>query len=147
MAVVDELLDVADVVKASADDLAWLAPGSTAVDVAAEWCARGPSLVVVTNGGEGAVAVGRSCGTVQRPGRPVEVVDTVGAGDSFMATLLAGLHARDLLGAARRATLSRLDGTAVGHLLDEAITASAVTCTRVGADPPTAAELKEWWRG
>jgi fructokinase len=143
MAVVDEVLAVADVVKASSEDLAWLAPDRPVQEVAAAWQARGPALVVVTRGGAGAVAVGRSCGVVERPGVPVDVADTVGAGDSFMAALIAALHERGLLGAERREALGLLDAHAVAAVLDEAITASAITCSRLGADPPTAAELQE----
>jgi fructokinase len=143
MAVVDEVLAVADVVKASSEDLAWLAPDRPVQEVAAAWQARGPALVVVTRGGAGAVAVGRSSGVVERPGVPVDVADTVGAGDSFMAALIAALHERGLLGAERREALGLLDAHAVAAVLDEAITASAITCSRLGADPPTAAELQE----
>lgn len=141
MAVVDELLAVADVVKASIEDVEWLAPGRAAADVAAEWMSRGPALVVITRGGDGALAVGRSSGAVERPGVPVDVVDTVGAGDSFMAALLAGLRRRGLLGSDVRDALSALGADVVGDVLDEAVAVSAVTCSRRGADPPTAAEM------
>ena len=143
MTIVDEVLAVADVVKASDEDLDWLAPGRPVADVATEWVSRGPSLVVVTRGGDGAVAVGRTAGMVERAGLDVAVVDTVGAGDSFMGALLAGLHARGLLGAPARDRLSSLDAATVSALLDEAIAVSAVTCSRRGADPPTAAEMRE----
>ncbi|HEY6710186.1 MAG TPA: PfkB family carbohydrate kinase, partial [Actinomycetota bacterium] len=75
------------------------------------------------------------------PGRAVEVVDTVGAGDTCMAALLAGLHRRGLLGAGRRAALQAVDAATLSELADEAVLAAAITCTRPGADPPTAAEL------
>jgi fructokinase len=78
---------------------------------------------------------------------PVAVADTVGAGDSFMAALIAALHTRGLLGASRRGALGLLAADEVGRLLDEAIIASAITCSRLGADPPTAAELRERRRG
>ena len=71
MDVVEEMLGVADVVKASSDDIAWLAPGRDPAAVAADWVSRGPALVVVTLGGEGAVAVGpllRHGGAARRPG-------------------------------------------------------------------------------
>jgi fructokinase len=99
--------------------------------------------VVVTRGGDGALAVGRGAGEVDRPGRRVEVVDTVGAGDSFMSGLLAGLHTRDLLGASARDRLAALGADEVAGLVDEAVEVSAVTCSRLGADPPTAAEMRE----
>jgi fructokinase len=142
MTVVDEMLAVADVVKASTEDLEWLAPGRDPADVAADWVSRGPALVVVTRGPDGAVAVGRSSGPVERPGTPVDLVDTVGAGDSFMAALIARMGRRGLLGAAARDALAAVDPSTVGELLDEAIAVSALTCARLGADPPTAAEMK-----
>jgi len=142
MAVVDEMLGVADVVKASIEDVEWLAPGRSAADVAAGWAAAGPALVVMTRGGEGALAVGRSCGTAECTATPIDVVDTVGAGDSFMSALIAGLHQRDLLGAGRRDAIGALATDDVRELLREAVTASAITCSRLGADPPTAPELR-----
>ncbi|HEX7187604.1 MAG TPA: carbohydrate kinase [Actinomycetes bacterium] len=147
MRIVDELLGVADVVKASAEDLAWLAPGRSLSDVATDWVSRGPALVVITRGGDGALAVGRSAGEVTRPGLRVDVVDTVGAGDSFMSALLAGLHVRDLLGASARDRLAALGAAEVAGLVDEAVEVSAVTCSRLGADPPTADEMGERRRG
>ena len=143
MAVVDEVLAVADVVKASAEDLEWLAPGRAPADVAAEWLSRGPALVVVTRGAEGAMAVGAASGAVEHPGVTVDVVDTVGAGDSFMGGLIAGLHTRGLLGAGARESLQSMGADVVSALLAEAVTMSAVTCSRFGADPPTAAEMRE----
>ena len=143
MRIVDEVLQVADVVKASDEDVAWLAPGRDLADVASEWAARGPALVVITRGGDGALAVGAAAGTVDRPGQQVDVVDTVGAGDSFMAAVLAGLHRRGLLGAANREVLRAMDAATVTALVDEAVEVSAITCSRQGADPPTAQELRE----
>ncbi len=76
------------------------------------------------------------------PGRDVDVVDTVGAGDSFMSALLAGLARRDLLGAGRRDALRGLDRDAIAGLLAEAVEASAITCSRRGSDPPRLDELR-----
>lgn len=141
VAIVEEMLAVADVVKASDEDVEWLAPGQPLAEVASDWASRGPSLVVITRGGEGALAAGRF-GVVERAGAVVDVIDTVGAGDSFMSALIAGLHGRDLLGAHRREALVSLAADEVRGLLDEAVTASAITCSRLGADPPTAHELE-----
>jgi fructokinase len=141
LAVVHEMLAVADVVKASDEDTAWLEPGTTPEEVAASWLSHGPALVVVTRGGDGAVAAGVTSGELSRPGVPVQVVDTVGAGDSFTSALLAGLSRRDLLGAARRDALRSLSREDVGALVDEAVAASAITCSRPGADPPRTSEL------
>jgi len=145
LAVVHEVLGVADVVKASAEDVAWLEPGRDVAEVASAWRRRGPSVVVVTRGGDGAVAVGPSGRPVERPGRSVDVLDTVGAGDSFMSALVAGLGRRDLLGADRRTALAQLSDDDLAALLDDAVEASAVTCSRPGADPPRLAELS--WGG
>ena len=141
LAVVHELLAVADVVKASDEDVAWLEPDKTPEEVAASWLSHGPGLVVVTRGGDGALASGRGSRAVSRPGVAVDVVDTVGAGDSFMSALLAGLARRELLGADRRDALRSLTAADVGALLDEAVAASAITCSRPGADPPYSNEL------
>ncbi|HEV3464929.1 MAG TPA: carbohydrate kinase [Actinomycetota bacterium] len=138
---IEALVGLADVVKASADDLAWLLPGRAPEQVAESWLARGPALVVITLGPAGLVAATRQAGVLRRPGRAVEVVDTVGAGDACMAALLAGLHRRDLLGASRRPALQAMDAPTLTTLGDEAILAAAITCTRPGADPPTAADL------
>lgn len=143
-AIVARMLRVADVVKASDEDVAWLEPGRTVEDVAADWQSRGPALVVVTRGGDGAVAVGAAAGPVSRPGLPVTVADTVGAGDSFMGALLAALARRRLLGADRRAALRAMTADDVVLLLDQAIEVSAVTCSRPGADPPRPPELTRW---
>jgi fructokinase len=138
---IETLVGLADVVKASADDLAWLLGGPAPEQVAESWLARGPALVVITLGPAGLVAATRQAGVVRRPGRVVEVVDTVGAGDACMAAILAGLHRRDLLGAPRRPALQAMDAPTLTALADEAILAAAITCTRPGADPPTATEL------
>jgi fructokinase len=139
---IEALVGLADVVKASADDLAWLLPGRAPEQVAEAWLAKGPAMVVITLGPAGLVAANRQAGVLRRPGRAVEVVDTVGAGDACMAALLAGLHRRDLLGTARRADLRAMDAATLADLADEAVLAAAITCTRPGADPPTAAELR-----
>lgn len=142
LAVVEEMLVTADVVKASDEDVSWLLPGRDVAEVAVEWAGRGPALVVLTRGAQGVVAAGRTCGVVSRGGLRVDVADTVGAGDSFMSALVAGLYDRGLLGAAAREALGSLDPDAVHDLLGEAVAAAALTCSRHGADPPDAEELR-----
>jgi fructokinase len=129
-----------DVVKASAEDVAWLYAGCPPLEVARAWHRRGPALVVVTRGGDGVLAVAAS-GVVTRPAVPVAVVDTVGAGDAFTAALLDGLRRGDLLGGRRRARLRALSTEVLARLLDRAALAAALTCARPGADPPTEREL------
>lgn len=138
---VHELLGMADVVKVSEEDLAWLLPGREPGDVVGEWLELGPAVVVVTLGANGVLAGTASGLHSVLPGRRIELVDTVGAGDSFSAAMLAGLHRRGLLGAARREELYRIDRETLDGVLAEAVAAAAITCSRHGADPPTRAEL------
>jgi fructokinase len=136
----DQVVALADVVKVSAEDLAWLLPGRPPEHVAEGWLAKGPAIVAVTLGPGGVMAVG-GAGIVRRPGRRVAIVETVGAGDSFMSMLLAGLHPRGLLGVDRCAHLGAVDTDTLSAVLDEAVLASAIICTRHGVDPPTVQHL------
>lgn len=140
-ALLDRLLAQADLVKISAADLGWLMPGRPVAQAAEALRARGPALVVVTLGGDGALAL--RAGDEQRyhvPGVPVHVVDTVGAGDSFNGGLLAALYER---GATTRGALERLDGEQIVACLRFAAAVAAITCSRAGADPPRRAEVGE----
>ncbi len=137
---IDRLLEKADVVKASDDDLRWIDPSRTPEQVAAGWLVLGPSIVVVTKGADGAVAM-CAAGTVQVAPARVEVVDTVGAGDAFMTGLIDALWARDLLGADRRAALRRVDTDTLTGALRSAALAAALTVARAGADLPDRAAL------
>jgi fructokinase len=137
---VEAFVAAADVVKVSDEDLAWLAPGEDVLDVARAWLALGPALVVVTRGGDGALAVCRA-GDVSVPAPPVDVVDTVGAGDAFTSGLLDALATAGLLGAERRTVLHAIDRDVLAGAARHAVRVAAVTCSRAGANPPTAAEL------
>ncbi|GAB7190259.1 carbohydrate kinase [Kineococcus sp. NUM-3379] len=138
---VEEIVALADVVKASDEDLAWLAPGEDVVEVARAWVALGPSLVVVTRGGDGAVAVTASGEVVTEPAPATAVVDTVGAGDAFSSGLLDGLALEGLLGADAAGRLRELGGPALRRVLARAVRSASSTCTRAGAVPPTREQL------
>lgn len=135
---IDALLPHVDLVKISAEDVAMLAVGLKPETFAADLIDRGVRLVVVTDGG--GPARGWTASGVTAEGRPpaVEVIDTVGAGDTFQAALLARLvEAQGGPGAA-------LDGLDVGGLSDIlafAARAAAITCSRRGADLPRRAEM------
>ncbi|WP_432543635.1 carbohydrate kinase family protein [Kineococcus sp. SYSU DK002] len=140
LARVEEFVAASDVVKASDEDLAWLLPGQDVDAVARRWQALGPALVVVTRGGEGAVAVS-GAGTLQVPAPRVDVVDTVGAGDAFMSGLLHALAEHDLLGGAALPRLRHLGLRTLEAVVGTAIRSASITCSRAGANPPTRAEL------
>lgn len=137
---IEALVAMSDVVKISDEDLSWIVPDEDVEDVAQRWLAMGPAVVVVTRGEHGAYAHSRAA-TVDRPGQRVDVVDTVGAGDSFTAGLLDGLRRHGLLGAAQREALRAVDDATLAAVVDRAIRVSAITCSRPGADPPTVQEL------
>ena len=138
---VESLVADSDVVKASDEDLAWMYAGQPVDDVLRRWAALGPRVVVCTLGSEGARAlVAGELFTV--PPVRVEVVDTVGAGDSFMGALVSGLLDAGLLGGpASRTALAAADPAAVRPALERAIRVAAITCSRAGADPPYRREL------
>jgi len=146
LAGVHDLLAVADVVKVSSEDLAWLSPDRSPEDILEDWLGRGPAIVAITLGSDGVLAGTPEGLRVRRPGVLVTVIDTVGAGDTFSGALLAGLHDRDLLGAAARPALRAVDEPTLHALLDEAALAAAITCSRRGADPPTRADLTARYR-
>lgn len=118
LARVEALVAQCDVVKLSDEDAAFLLPGVPLEEVLRRWRALGPRLVVVTRGAAGALALTDELVEVPVPPGP-PVVDTVGAGDTFMAGLIATR----------------------GTSLDLASAAARITVSRVGADPPWRAEL------
>lgn len=138
---VERCVALSDLVKASDEDLAWLYPGVPVPDVAARWLALGPQLVLVTRGGDGASGFTRGT-TVTAPAVRTTVVDTVGAGDSFMSATLDALADLGLLGAPARPGLAALDATAVHGILTHAGRAAALTVSRAGANPPDRRELQ-----
>jgi fructokinase len=131
---------LADIVKLSDDDATWIYPDLELADVLEQVLGLGPRLVAITRGRLGAVAASRE-GSASVPALPVTVVDTVGAGDSFGAALLAALVEREALepGATRP-----LDDSLLEEAVEYAVAASAITCTRRGADPPSRAEIDAW---
>jgi fructokinase len=123
-----------DVVKVSDDDLAWLAPGVPATDAARALLGQGPAVVLLTRGAEGALAL--TAGAEEElAAPPVEVVDTIGAGDAFSGGWLAWWSEREL----GRADLA--DAASVTEATRFACLVAALTCARAGASPPARSEL------
>lgn len=137
---IESLVALSDVVKVSDEDLRWLYPDRLDADVAKAWLAAGPALVVVTRGGGGVYAVSTGV-ELQRPAVSIDLVDTVGAGDSFTAGLLDGLRRADLIGGARHDALAAIDEATLVSVVDAAALVAAITCSRPGADPPTRVEV------
>jgi fructokinase len=135
---VDRLRRTADIVKVSAEDLDWLEPGADLDEAVVRWAGDGPAPVVITDGGGPLRAARPGRPLLRRSPPPVDVVDTVGAGDTFAAGLFSGLvHT----GTLSHDALVALPDDELAELLDDAALAAALACTRPGADPPTAAEL------
>ncbi|WP_137149515.1 carbohydrate kinase [Mycolicibacterium sp. CR10] len=132
---IERLVERSDVVKASDEDLQWLAPDTAPEEVAQRWSKRGPALVAVTVGGNGAFAVS-AAGLVRVPARSVQVIDTVGAGDSFMTGMLDALWSLGLLGADRRDELCRISTDQLETVLKSAVLNSALTVAQAGAVLP-----------
>lgn len=137
LARMQRMLALADIVKLSDEDLDWFGESGTLEEIAARWLRLGPSLMVVTQGAKGAVAFSKHH-SVRVPGRPVTVVDTVGAGDTINAGILASLRDRGLLS---RQAIAGLSEDQIGAVLTFSIRAASITVSRAGADPPWRREL------
>lgn len=136
MRLVEARISASTLVKASDADIAWLYPGQPLEAVAGKWLALGPQLVIITRGGDGATAIWRD-GSITRAAPQVTVVDTVGAGDSFTAGLLAALMRDKRLGPVPLGPTA----AAVSGWLDHANRVAALTCQRRGGEPPWLHEL------
>lgn len=137
---VEALVARADVVKASDEDLRWLYPRRHPHQTAHVWRASGPALVIVTEGADGVFAVAEA-GEFCVPSRPVDIVDTVGAGDTFMGALIDGLLDACSPDSLARADLHTITESGLISILDWAARAAAVTVSRRGANPPRRDEL------
>jgi fructokinase len=135
---VEHLVVLSDIVKVSSDDLEWLYPASTPVASAMRWSTIGGPLIALTNGGAGVTAFWHGA-RIDLPGWPVAVIDTIGAGDTFMAALLDALGRT--LPALERELFGGLATEAVTDALQWAVAAAAMTVSRPGADLPTRAEV------
>ena len=130
-AAVEKWAALSAVIKVSDDDLAWLFPGQAIEDVVNRWINDGVFLVVVTQGANGIMGY-TSDGRVEVPGVKVDVVDTVGAGDTVGAIVVEAMLAHGLV---------ELRGELLRGVLVRAAAAAAITCSRKGAQPPFKHEL------
>jgi fructokinase len=133
------LAAAADIVRMSDVDFRYLHDHDDHANWAASMLAAGVSLVVVTRGAQGVVAWHRKAGMLSIEAPEIAIVDTIGAGDSFQAALLFAL---DALGRIRIGELAEIDAGGLARALSFAAACAAITCGRVGADPPWRAELR-----
>lgn len=141
-ALVQRSAALAHVIKASSEDVAWLYGADSPTAVAEGWLSQGAELVVITAGASGATAWVAGLPPLTRPAFPAQLADTVGAGDAFMSGLLDSLARRGLATPGALAALS--DPTALAGIIDDAALVSAITCGRVGANPPTRSEVDDF---
>ena len=133
VALVEKWIGISSVVKLSDDDFEWLYPGKSPESIANQWLQGGVALVVMTRGADGLIGY-TSDGVVEVAGEKVNVVDTVGAGDTVGAIIVQGLITDGLL---------NMRGSVLKDVLHRAAVAAAITCSRAGAQPPYAHEIRE----
>jgi fructokinase len=131
VAAVEKWVAISACVKVSDDDLYWLYPDEKIESVVNRWLSDGVALVVVTYGAKGITGY-TSSGSVAVDAVKVEVVDTVGAGDTVGAVLVEAIIEKGL---------SNLTGDLLRDSLARAASAAAITCSRTGARPPSKMEL------
>lgn len=130
----------AHLIKVSDEDLRLLYPDEAPEQVARQWLKDRCQLVTLTRGGEGAQLFSRHHGELQAAAKPTDVKDTVGAGDTFQAALLAYLHEQRVHTAA---ALAELSAAQLEAMLGFAVQAAAITCSRTGPDLPYRYEI-DW---
>ncbi len=135
---IERMIAAADLVKVSDADIEALWPGDDIIERVAALGRTGPGVIVLTRGGDALLAFRSSGDIVSVPAERVEVVDTIGAGDTANAAMLAWLSNHDALSGTNLAALS---DDQVAEMLGFAARAAAITCSRPGANPPWASEL------
>jgi fructokinase len=132
-AAVEKWVGISSVVKVSDDDIKWLYPEESLDQVARRWIAQGVSCVVITRGAHGLIGF-TAKGMEEVDGAKVEVVDTVGAGDTVGAIVVEAIIKHSVHG---------LEGHILNEVLHKAALAAGITVSRAGAQPPYTHELVE----
>ena len=139
---IEKLNRISTIIKASDADIEWLYGDKDLDDVARDWMGGLSKLVVITRGSEGAL-IYRGNDKIEIPGVVIDLQDTVGAGDTFMANLLVELDLLAGLGEQPLKRLERLDIEDIERCGKVAVMASAIACEREGAQPPTGKEIEQ----
>jgi fructokinase len=137
---VERQILLAHLVKASDDDLAWLYPERNPDATATVWAESG-HCVLMTRGSDGATLFTPAGDKIDAAAPAIDLVDTVGAGDSFLGATLFGLERRGALGPNASGLLAAVTREDWQEILTLAATVGAITCSRAGCNPPTLAEL------
>jgi fructokinase len=130
---IEKWVAISSVVKVSDDDLAWIYPDESISEIAIQWITGGSALVVVTRGANGLTGFTEH-GFEEVEGIVVDVVDTVGAGDTVGAIIVEEIV---------KSGVTEIHGLALKKVLHRAAVAAAITCSRAGAQPPRAHELQD----
>ncbi|EIT72148.1 MULTISPECIES: carbohydrate kinase family protein [Hydrocarboniphaga] len=140
LARIEQLVKLSDVIKISEEDVQLIYHGIQHAELAHRWLDAGAALVVITRGERGARAWNHSA-FAEVDGKPVDVIDTVGAGDTFQSAMLSWLADTGNLAAG---AASSIDSIHLHRMLEYAAQAAALTCTRLGADMPYKADIIDW---
>lgn len=138
---VEEMVRLTHLVKASDEDVAFLYPGQPLDEVAARWLSLGPAAAVITLGGDGAMCRTRGTG-VRVPSPVVNVIDTIGAGDTFSAGLIDALWDTNPTGPNADRRLGELPLARWQAALEHASRLASMTVSRHGGDPPWLREIR-----
>ncbi|TMV02139.1 carbohydrate kinase [Ruegeria sediminis] len=135
----DRMVALADIIKVSDEDLNWIQPEPLSLREKVEILLhKGPSVVILTRGGEGATGFLANGAEVHVPAHRTEIADTVGAGDTFNAGVMAKLSE---LGKLTKSELATLSPATLEEAMTHGAKVAAITVSRVGANPPWAGEL------
>ena len=143
---VERLNQISHIIKASDEDIQWLYGLESEADldgIVADWIGDTERIVLVTRGAEGTSIYRKRTPRVDVPSRKINVVDTVGAGDTFCANLLGQLSDSDALGSDPFDRLENLSDSDLSDYVRVAAVAASITCERAGCEPPTQTDLSE----
>jgi fructokinase len=140
-ALLQRLIALTDILKLSNVDLAWLMPEASMEEALLYLCELGPALVIITQGEKGVLARSGSTGMIQTAAFPITMNDTVGAGDTFCAAVLARLADESILSREKVLALTEQELQVV---ISFASAAAALNCMREGANPPYRSEVEQY---
>ncbi|MEP2299198.1 MAG: PfkB family carbohydrate kinase, partial [Kangiellaceae bacterium] len=129
---INRMISKADIVKVSDEDLDWIIEGGDHHSAIDKWLQEGVKVVLMTEGSAGVTAYNKA-GKCHQSAKKVEVVDTIGAGDTFNAGFLAGLEEKGCL---TKTALADISNDNLHHALNMANNVAAYTVSQAGAVPP-----------